>query len=174
MKANDWSPEIVSQSDLVIRMGRPTVHLDVGQLRIGAEEIKRIANPKIDIFSKDRPLLTDVMSGKMKGRTDKNQVTFFANSRTQGLQFASTAGYVGREAKKQAWARKLRPAGSGKILATESNHEPFDRPEKVTASQCFSGLSLVRASQRAKEPTSNSELSRKTPRALRVRATRAR
>ena len=107
MKANDWSPEIVSQSDLVIRMGRPTVHLDVGQLRIGAEEIKRIANPKIDIFSKDRPLLTDVMSGKMKGRTDKNQVTFFANSGTQGLQFASTAGYVVREAKRRGLGQQI-------------------------------------------------------------------
>jgi ornithine cyclodeaminase/alanine dehydrogenase-like protein (mu-crystallin family) len=97
-------------------MGRPTVHLDVGQLRIGAEaavvagnaeEIERIANPKVDIFSKEFPLLTDVMSGKLKGRTDKNQVTFFANSGTQGLQFAATAGYVVREANKRGLGQQI-------------------------------------------------------------------
>jgi ornithine cyclodeaminase/alanine dehydrogenase-like protein (mu-crystallin family) len=119
VKANEWSPEIVQRSDLVVRMGRPTLNLDVGQLRIGgeaavvagnAEEIKRIANPKVDIFSKDYPLLTDVMSGKLKGRSDNHQVTFFANSGTQGLQFAATAGYVVVEAKKRGLGREI-PTG---------------------------------------------------------------
>lgn len=119
VKSNEWAPEIVKKSDLVIKMGRATMHLDVGQLRIGgeaavvagnAEEIKRIANPKIDIFSADFPLLTDVMSGKLQGRTDKNQVTFFANSGTQGLQFASTAGYVVREAKRRGLGQEI-PTG---------------------------------------------------------------
>ena len=116
VKANEWSPEIVKIPTSSIRMGRPTLNLDVGQLRIGgeaavvagnAEEIKRIANPKVDIFSRDYPLLTDVMSGKLQGRTDKNQVTFFANSGTQGLQFASTAGYVVREAKKRGLGQEI-------------------------------------------------------------------
>jgi alanine dehydrogenase len=116
VKANEWAPEIVQNCDLVIRMGRPTLNLDVGQVRIGgeaavvagnAEEIKRIANPKVDIFSKDYPLLTDVMSGKIPGRTDKQQVSFFANSGTQGLQFAATAGYVVREAKKRGLGQEI-------------------------------------------------------------------
>jgi ornithine cyclodeaminase/alanine dehydrogenase-like protein (mu-crystallin family) len=72
-----------------------------------AEEIKRIANPKVDIFSKDYPVLTDIMSGKIAGRTDKNQVSFFANSGTQGLQFASTAGYVVQEAKKRGLGQQI-------------------------------------------------------------------
>jgi alanine dehydrogenase len=119
VKSNEWNPEIVMKSDLVIKMGRATMNLDVGQIRIGgeaavvagnAEEIKRIANPKVDIFSKDYPLLTDVMSGKITGRTDKNQVTFFANSGTQGLQFASTAGYVVREAKRRGLGQEI-PTG---------------------------------------------------------------
>ena len=119
VKANEWNPEIVEKSDLVIKMGRATKNLDEGQIRIGAEaavvagnaeEIKRIANPKVDIFSQDFPLLTDVMSGKLKGRTDRNQVTFFANSGTQGLQFASTAGYVVREAKRRGLAEEI-PTG---------------------------------------------------------------
>ena len=116
VKANEWNPEIVKNSDLVIKMGRPTLNLDVGQIRIGAEaavvagnaeEIKRIANPKVDIFSQEFPLLTDIMSGKIKGRTDRNQVTFFANSGTQGLQFASTAGYVVREAKRRGLGQEI-------------------------------------------------------------------
>jgi ornithine cyclodeaminase/alanine dehydrogenase-like protein (mu-crystallin family) len=116
VKANEWDPEIVQNSDLVIKMGRPTRHLDEGQIRIGGEaavvagnaaEIERIANPKVDIFSRDFPLLTDVMSGNIKGRTDRRQVTFFANSGTQGLQFASTAGYVVREAKKRGLGQEI-------------------------------------------------------------------
>ena len=113
---NEWNPEIVKKSDLVVKMGRATKNLDEGQIRIGgeaavvagnAEEIKRIANPKVDIFSQDFPLLTDIMSGKLKGRTDKNHVTFFANSGTQGLQFASTAGYVVREAKRRGLGQQI-------------------------------------------------------------------
>jgi ornithine cyclodeaminase/alanine dehydrogenase-like protein (mu-crystallin family) len=119
VKSNEWNPEIVKCSDLVVKMGRATKHLDEGQMRIGgeaavvagnAEEIKRIANPKVDIFSQDFPLLTDIMSGKFKGRTDRNQVTFFANSGTQGLQFASTAGYVVREAKRRGLGQQI-PTG---------------------------------------------------------------
>jgi len=119
VKANEWSPEIVKKSDLVLKMGRATKHLDEGQIRIGAEaavvagnaeEIKRIANPKVDIFSQDFPLLTDVMSGKLQGRTSANQITFFANSGTQGLQFASTAGYVVREAKRRGLGQEI-PTG---------------------------------------------------------------
>jgi len=116
VKSNEWNPEIVKRSDLVAKMGRATKNLDEGQIRIGgeaavvagnAEEITRIANPKVDIFSRDFPLLTDIMSGKLKGRTDKNQVTFFANSGTQGLQFASTAGYVVREAKRRGLGQQI-------------------------------------------------------------------
>ncbi|MGH7928073.1 MAG: ornithine cyclodeaminase family protein [Candidatus Binatia bacterium] len=116
VKANEWNPEIVEKSDLVIKMGRATKHLEEGQIRIGAEaavvagnaeEIKRIANPPVDIFSRDFPLLTDVMSRKIPGRTDRNQVTFFANSGTQGLQFASTAGYVVREARRRGLGQEI-------------------------------------------------------------------
>jgi alanine dehydrogenase len=116
VKSNEWNPEIVKRSDLVVKMGRATKHLDEGQMRIGgeaavvagnAEEIKRIANPAVDIFSQDFPVLTDIISGKLKGRTDKNQVTFFANSGTQGLQFASTAGYVVREAKRRGLGQEI-------------------------------------------------------------------
>jgi len=116
VKSNEWNPEIVKRSDLVVKMGRATKHLDEGQMRIGgeaavvagnSEEIKRIANPAVDIFSQDFPVLTDIISGKLKGRADKDQVTFFANSGTQGLQFASTAGYVVREAKRRGLGQEI-------------------------------------------------------------------
>jgi alanine dehydrogenase len=116
VKSNEWNPEIVKRSDVVIKMGRATMNLDVGMRRIGGEaavvagneeEIKRIANPRVDIFSGDFPLLTDVMSGKLKGRTKRDEVTFFANSGTQGLQFASTAGYVVREAKQRGLGQEI-------------------------------------------------------------------
>ena len=116
VKANEWNPDIVKSADLVVKMGRATLNLDVGQMRIGGEaavvagnaaEIKRIANPKVDIFSAEFPLLTDIMSGKLKGRTDAQQVTFFVNSGTQGLQFASTAGYVVREAKRRGLGQQI-------------------------------------------------------------------
>jgi ornithine cyclodeaminase/alanine dehydrogenase-like protein (mu-crystallin family) len=119
VKANEWNPEIVDRADAVIKMGRATKQLDEGQIRIGAEaavvagnaeEIRRIANPPVDIFSRDYPLLTDVMSGKIRGRTSRDQVTFFANSGTQGLQFASTAGYVVREAKRRGLGQEI-PTG---------------------------------------------------------------
>ncbi|HZD41263.1 MAG TPA: hypothetical protein VE131_11110 [Terriglobales bacterium] len=116
VKANEWRPDIVRRADRVIKMGRATMNLDTGMRRIGAEaalvagseeEIKRIANPAVDIFSQDFPLLTDVMSGKLAGRTDPSQVTFFVNSGTQGLQFASTAGYVVREAKRRGLGQEI-------------------------------------------------------------------
>jgi ornithine cyclodeaminase/alanine dehydrogenase-like protein (mu-crystallin family) len=116
VKSNEWNPKIVKRADLVVKMGQATKHLDAGQMRIGgeaavvagnAEEIRRIANPRVDIFSQDFPLLTDIMSGKLVGRTDKDQVTFFANSGTQGLQFASTAGYVVREAKRRGLGQQI-------------------------------------------------------------------
>jgi alanine dehydrogenase len=119
VKSNEWNPEIVKKSGVVIKMGRATMNLDTGMRRIGGEaavvagneeEIRRIANPRVDIFSADYPLLTDIMSGKIKGRTDDREVTFFANSGTQGLQFASTAGYVVREAKKRGLGQEI-PTG---------------------------------------------------------------
>ena len=125
VKSNEWNPEIVKQSDLVIKMGRPTKHLDEGQLRIGgeaavvagnAEEIKRIANPKVDIFSRDFPLLTDIMSGKIKGRTDRNQVTFFANSGTRVYNSTTTPATSCAKPNAAAWARKSRGVGFCRIL----------------------------------------------------------
>jgi ornithine cyclodeaminase/alanine dehydrogenase-like protein (mu-crystallin family) len=116
VKANEWHPDIVKNANVVLKMGRATMNLDTGMRRLGAEaalvagteeETQRIANPNVDIFSTDFPLLTDVMAGKLAGRTDRNQVTFFVNSGTQGLQFASTAGYIVREAQRRGLGQSI-------------------------------------------------------------------
>jgi alanine dehydrogenase len=49
----------------------------------------------------------DVRSGKVPGRTNNRQVTYFINAGTQGLQFAACAGKVIELAKKQKVGREL-------------------------------------------------------------------
>jgi alanine dehydrogenase len=49
----------------------------------------------------------DVKSGKVPGRTDAKQITFFINAGTQGLQFAACAGTVYRLAKEKGAGREL-------------------------------------------------------------------
>ncbi len=109
VKSNEWNPEIVKSCDLAFRMGRSAIkNLDEGMRRIAAEtamvagteeEIRRIADPEVDIFKGDYPYLTEIMAGRLPGRTNDKQITFFVNSGTQGLQFASVAGFVVKEAK---------------------------------------------------------------------------
>ena len=109
VRPNEWSPDIVDHCDLVIKLGRGTVlNLDEGMQRIAGyaayvagsqTEMGRIRQPTVDLFEKSYPTLTEVMSGRMSGRTDNQQKTFFVNDGTQGLQFASVAAYVVRKAK---------------------------------------------------------------------------
>ncbi|NIO11018.1 MAG: ornithine cyclodeaminase family protein [Deltaproteobacteria bacterium] len=109
VRPNEWSPEIVDECDLVIKLGRGTIlKLDEEMQRIAGyaayvagtpSEMKRIREPTVDLFEKSYPTLTDIMSGKVKGRTSREQKTFFVNDGTQGLQFAAVAGYVVHKAK---------------------------------------------------------------------------
>jgi alanine dehydrogenase len=77
------------------------------------EEMKRIpaANPQPG-FGGDSPEFTDrgkgggkpdfadLVSGKCRGRTDRDQVTFYRNVGNQGLQFSSVGGWVYAQAVK--------------------------------------------------------------------------
>jgi len=120
VRPNEWSPEIVNDCDLVIKLGRGTIqNLDEGMQRIAGyaayvagtqSDMKRIRQPTVDLFEKIYPTLTDVMSGKIKGRTKDSQKTFFVNDGTQGLQFASVAGYVVRKAKELGLGQEI-PTG---------------------------------------------------------------
>lgn len=117
VKANEWNPEIVKRCDLAFRMGRSAIkNLDEGMRRIAAEtamvagteeEMRRIADPEVDIFKGDYPYLTEIMAGRLPGRTSSEQKSFFINSGTQGLQFASVAGFVVREAKRRGLGQEV-------------------------------------------------------------------
>ena len=117
VRPNEWAPEVLEACDVVIKLGRGTItNLDEGMQRIagyaayvaGANtEMQQIQKPSVDLFEKRRPLLTEVMSGKVKGRTDEKQKAFFLNDGTQGLQFASVAGYVFHKAKELGLGQEI-------------------------------------------------------------------
>ncbi|MFQ5683456.1 MAG: ornithine cyclodeaminase family protein [Candidatus Binatia bacterium] len=117
VRPNEWAPEVLESCDVVIKLGRGTItNLDEGMQRIagyasyvaGAEtDLQRIQKPTVDLFEGNHPFLTDVMSGKIQGRADKKQKTFFLNDGTQGLQFASVAGYVFHKAKELGLGQEI-------------------------------------------------------------------
>ena len=58
----------------------------------------------------DKPDFADLVTGKCKGRTSRDQVTFYRNVGNQGLQFSSVGGWVYRQALKQ---------NKGRVIPTE-------------------------------------------------------
>ena len=58
----------------------------------------------------DKPDFADLVTGKCKGRTSRDQVTFYRNVGNQGLQFSSVGGWVYAQAVK---------AGKGRVIPTE-------------------------------------------------------
>ncbi|MGH8295614.1 MAG: ornithine cyclodeaminase family protein [Steroidobacteraceae bacterium] len=57
-----------------------------------------------------QPDFADLVTGKSKGRTNRDQVTFYRNVGNQGLQFSSVGGWVYAQA---------RAAGKGRVIPTE-------------------------------------------------------
>jgi hypothetical protein len=55
----------------------------------------------------DKPDFADLVTGKCKGRTDRDQVTFYRNVGNQGLQFSSVGGFVYAQAVKQKKGREI-------------------------------------------------------------------
>lgn len=117
VKPLEWGPQVVKSCDIVARMGYETFdNTEQGTRRIGGmaaliagteEEATRIANPGKDTSVTGYPFLTDIMAGKLPGRTNNNQKSLHFNEGTQGLQFASTAGYVVREAKRRGLGQEI-------------------------------------------------------------------
>jgi alanine dehydrogenase len=58
----------------------------------------------------DKPDFADLVTGKCKGRTSRDQVTFYRNVGNQGLQFSSVGGWVYAQAVK---------AGKGRTIPTD-------------------------------------------------------
>jgi alanine dehydrogenase len=117
VKPLEWGPRVVTSCDLVVRMGYETFdNPEQGTRRIGGmaaliagseAEATRIANPGKDTSVRGYPFLTDILAGKLPGRTDKRQKSLHFNEGTQGLQFASTAGYIVREALRRKLGQEI-------------------------------------------------------------------
>jgi alanine dehydrogenase len=117
VRSNEWEPGILDRCDVIVKLGRGTIGtLDEGMRRIAGyasyvagteDETSRIVTPSVDLFAGRHPLLTDLMGGATQGRTKDSDVTLFLNDGTQGLQFASVAGYVVRKAKELGAGREI-------------------------------------------------------------------
>jgi alanine dehydrogenase len=55
----------------------------------------------------DKPDFADLISGKVQGRTNRNQITFYRNVGNQGLQFSAVAQVVYRKAIAQGLGRQF-------------------------------------------------------------------
>jgi alanine dehydrogenase len=55
----------------------------------------------------DKPEFADLVTGKCKGRTSRDQVTFYRNVGNQGLQFSCVGGWVYELAKQRGMGREI-------------------------------------------------------------------
>ena len=55
----------------------------------------------------DKPDFADLVTGKCKGRTSRDQVTFYRNVGNQGLQFSSVGGWVYEQALEMGMGRSI-------------------------------------------------------------------
>jgi alanine dehydrogenase len=55
----------------------------------------------------DKPEFADLITGKCKGRTGRDQITFYRNVGNQGLQFSAVGGWVYEVARKQGKGREI-------------------------------------------------------------------
>lgn len=55
----------------------------------------------------DKPEFADLVTGRCKGRTSRDQVTFYRNVGNQGLQFSSVGGWVYSQARGQKKGREI-------------------------------------------------------------------
>jgi len=55
----------------------------------------------------DKPEFADLVTGKCKGRTSPDQITFYRNVGNQGLQFSSVGGWVYELAKTRKMGREI-------------------------------------------------------------------
>lgn len=118
VRACEIGPKVVKRCDLSVKLGRNTVEtMDEGMIRLHGnvgyiagqpEERKRIPNPTVDNYKGDFfKYFMDLKAGKVPGRIDSKQITFFINAGTQGLQFAACAGKVYQLAKEKGMGKEL-------------------------------------------------------------------
>lgn len=104
VRATEWPMEVLDLADYTVKLGRNTLStLDEGMRRVHGtasyvagqpDERTRIPNPVEDVYQGRYESLVDLMVGKSRGRQHPEDITYFINSGTQGLQFAAVAGRV--------------------------------------------------------------------------------
>ena len=118
------SREVLARCDVKIRQGSGGLklpeservmaergHSPVAFVAGTAEEMRRLpAKTTQGGFGGDYPDYCDLVTGKVPGRTDDTQITFYHNLGNQGLQFSAVGGLVYRKAK---------AAGVGREIPTE-------------------------------------------------------
>jgi len=73
-----------------------------------AEEMKRLPPPTAGAgFGGDFPDYCDLVAGKVPGRRNESQITFYHNMGNQGLQFSAVGGLVYRKAKAAGIGREI-------------------------------------------------------------------
>ena len=74
--------------------------------------MRRLPSPRPELkgFGGDFPHFADLALGKVPGRANDDQITFYHNIGNQGLQFSSVGGAVYREARARGLGREI-PTG---------------------------------------------------------------
>jgi ornithine cyclodeaminase/alanine dehydrogenase-like protein (mu-crystallin family) len=118
VRACEIGPKVVQRCDLSIKLGRNTVdtmdegmvrlHGNVGYIAGQPEERARIPNPEVDNYRGGFfQYFMDLKAGRVPGRVDSKQISFFINAGTQGLQFAACAGKVYELARAKGMGREI-------------------------------------------------------------------
>ncbi len=117
---DETEPGFANAVDVAIKMGESTPHLEnpppgafyaahgfMGYVAGQPEEKAIIPRrpPREEILG--MATLADLMSGKVKGRTNDRQTTWFLNLGVMGVQFAAVCAAVYKEAKKRGIGREI-------------------------------------------------------------------
>ncbi len=113
-------PRARERADVIFKLGWGAMDTDVpisegggaGRIQIGQpEELARQNQGRVRNdarrSNKDYPLLADLLTGKVPGRINDQQITYFMDEGTQGLQFAAVGGTVYQLAKERGLGRQI-------------------------------------------------------------------
>lgn len=106
--ANRIGKEVVERADLVVRHFKGNQSVRVGDDQ-EEHERWRTRNPA-SIQFEEMPLLIDVVSGKLPGRTDDQQITCFYNVVGSGITFPAVGALIYRRAVEREIGRRI-PTG---------------------------------------------------------------
>ena len=114
--SKETDPATYDKADVILQLGQGTLdeaspdfdfRRPVASIYVGTEEQLSVIPRANYKERRDYPHLIDLWAGKDPGRTSDEQITFFRNSGTQGLQFAAVGGAVYKLARERGVGREL-------------------------------------------------------------------